>query len=349
MKQIFLTGSASREAKVKILNSFGITNTTVADQGLQEFTFANGNKLIVYTDLNRLSFNQDILQKIFDGGIDNVIMIETFNPRPETLLNDLKKLRPFANKIAFKDKLDIIHRSNFENQNMQNLREIFLSFDIIYDYLKITIKKEEKQHFVNNHVHSINTLNHEDYQKFINKMGFTQALSSGETINSELKNHQNQSQGTQKTDQILGPEAAINQIHEINNQKINEISESQAQRDQRSELINTGKTNNPVIDKNESTTKVKPFQLNNNKDNTEINKKNVDNHKQTNISKSNNSFIKKAFIACICAIVLTAIIAAIIYVAIPSLFSVGAIAIAGVASLALTSAITGIVGKEKEI
>ena len=323
MKTILVTGSCSGDDKVKILNSFGIETSEITDSGLKKYTIANGDKLIVYTDLNRESFDKQILKDIFDKGVDHICMLESLSPRAETIVEDAKHLTTFVKTFISEGKLDIISYNIITyEKKIEVLRNGFLHYDVVFKYLHITTD-HEKNDFVNNHCYNFCEPNKEDYQKFINKMGFTQALSSGETINSELKNHQNQSQENEKINQILRPKAQINKTPEIDKKK----------------------TNNPVIDKNEGNTNVDTFKSNDNEYNTEI--KNCDDHKQTNISKSKNSFIKKAFIACICAIVLTAIIAAIIYVAIPSLFSVGAIAIAGLTSLALTSAITGIVGKEK--
>ena len=95
---------------------------------------------------------EDLCDRV-QNGLKLIICLENLNPRPETLLNDIKILREcFESSNELKEKIFLIF--TFSNRNQSKLAELrsdILNFNAMFQILNV-VSDEEKHAFVENKV-----------------------------------------------------------------------------------------------------------------------------------------------------------------------------------------------------
>ena len=156
---ILISGSADDEAKKQLYEClFQIKYDSSIEQ--REY---NRFKIIEQTDLNRLEFNKtnfiDKCNKI-KNNLKAIICLENLNPRPETLLNDVKILSECFTSNELKEKIFFVFTFSNGSKYLVELRNDILKFNTLFDYLMVS--GFEKSKFCLEKVWILNKINQEE-------------------------------------------------------------------------------------------------------------------------------------------------------------------------------------------
>jgi len=151
-KSILISGSANDQVKIELYKV--LFQLDYDDSNDKEIEFDNRFKIIEQTDLNRLMFKkEDLCNRVHDD-LKLIICLENLNPRPETLLNDIKILSEcFESSNELKEKIFFIFTFSNRNQSKKlvELRSDILNFNALFHYLNV-VSDGEKHVFVENKV-----------------------------------------------------------------------------------------------------------------------------------------------------------------------------------------------------
>jgi hypothetical protein len=151
-KSILISGSADDQVKKELFKVlFQLDYDNLNDK---EIEYDNRFKIIEQTDLNRLKFKIEDLCNRVQNGLKLIICLENLNPRPETLLNDIKILSEcFESSNELKEKIFLIFTFSNRNQlkKLAELRSDILNFNALFQYLNV-VSDGEKHVFVDNKV-----------------------------------------------------------------------------------------------------------------------------------------------------------------------------------------------------
>ena len=156
---ILISGSADDEAKKQLYEClFQIKYDSSIEQ--REY---NRFKIIEQTDLNRLEFNKtnfiDKCNKI-KNNLKAIICLENLNPRPETLLNDVKILSECFTSNELKEKIFFVFTFSNGSKDLVEFRNDILKFNTLFDYLMVS--EFEKSKFCLEKVWIFNKKNQEE-------------------------------------------------------------------------------------------------------------------------------------------------------------------------------------------
>ena len=132
-KRFLITGSPKLESLIFLLrNVFSIkepSNDLNKDYETDKFI------VTIACDLERANFNFESFQTRCNNIRKNlraIITIENLNPRPETLMNSMKKLGEIFSSSELEKSLYVIFTSN-DNIDETYIRESFLQFNAVFD------------------------------------------------------------------------------------------------------------------------------------------------------------------------------------------------------------------------
>ena len=123
-KYILVTGSADEEQKILLFKNIFKIDTYSSLK--KEYSMHNGWKIVHNCNLNRMGFNFEefkIMCSTISNNLKGIICIENFNPRPETLLNDLKVLVNVFSNDTLKRYLLLFATFTNNNNNILSLTE----------------------------------------------------------------------------------------------------------------------------------------------------------------------------------------------------------------------------------
>jgi len=147
-KSILISGSATDQVKKELYKV--LFKLDYDDSNEKEIEYDNRFKIIEQTDLNRLKFNKEDLCNRVQNDLKLIICLENLNPRPETLLNDIKILSEcFKSSNELKEKIVFIFTFSNRNQSkkLADLRSDILNFNALFHYLNVA-SDQEKHVFV---------------------------------------------------------------------------------------------------------------------------------------------------------------------------------------------------------
>jgi hypothetical protein len=151
-KSILISGSADDQVKKELYKVlFQLDYDNLNDK---EIEYDNRFKIIEQTDLNRIKFKIEDLCDRVQNGLKLIICLENLNPRPETLLNDIKILSEcFESSNELKEKIFLIFTFSNRNQSkkLAELRSDILNFNAMFHFLNV-VSDGEKHAFVENKV-----------------------------------------------------------------------------------------------------------------------------------------------------------------------------------------------------
>ena len=144
LKGALVTGSADDDEDTKKLlfqDLFRIQNFPTSSKN--DFYLRNHFKIIEYCNLNKLSFDKnDFRRKIqAETNLKAIICIENLNPRPETLLNDINILKNTFTAADLRNNLYFYFTFSTKHVDLNEFREAFLEYDMIFEYLNIPQNK----------------------------------------------------------------------------------------------------------------------------------------------------------------------------------------------------------------
>ncbi len=170
-KYILISGSANNEANRQELYldlfklNYESINKKQLDNKYKDFT------LIGHADLNLDKSDKFIKCNQIRNDLKMILLIENFNPKPDTFLEDIETLNECFDIHELKEKLFFIftYSSNKLNEITQTqLRKDFHNFNSLFNFL--IVSDLEKKHFVEKKVWMLskNVLDLDDMEKEIN-------------------------------------------------------------------------------------------------------------------------------------------------------------------------------------
>ena len=135
------------------------------DPTIKEYTRANGQqvKLVIYSNLNRLSFDlNEFKAKCSEirRNLSEIVLIENLNPRPETLENDLNIISRVFRSHELRSLLRICFTSSSKSLNLNEIKGDVLNFNVLFEDVMMMKNREDKVRFIENRIEVFDHVGH---------------------------------------------------------------------------------------------------------------------------------------------------------------------------------------------
>ena len=143
LKEVLVTGTADVDVTRFLFRRIFESDDYARVQS-EEPLIKNGHKITESCNLNKMAFDVNTFKAVCDDMKKNIcaiFCIENFNPRPETLLNDINiLLSVFTAEELYKNLYFLCTFSSTVN-DMNVFRNDFSQYDDIFDYLNIPARR----------------------------------------------------------------------------------------------------------------------------------------------------------------------------------------------------------------
>ena len=143
LKEVLVTGSADEDVTRFLFRRIFESDDYARVQS-EEPLIKNGHKITESCDLNRMAFDVNTFKPVCDDMKKNlcaIFCIENFNPRPETLLNDINILLSVFTAEELYNNLYFLCTFSSTVNDMNVFRNDFSQYDNILDYLNIPARE----------------------------------------------------------------------------------------------------------------------------------------------------------------------------------------------------------------
>ena len=138
-----VTGSTNEEiARRFVQKQFNETSFNEEYDNQKHYIYVNCN-------MHRLEFDDEHFSKKCNEikrNLTKIILIENLNPRPETLNNDLFKLKKVFSQADLRRFLEI-HFTVYESNDATSLKSYILEYDVLFDSLGIQDNEQKVEFF----------------------------------------------------------------------------------------------------------------------------------------------------------------------------------------------------------